>query len=48
LPGCDAHHQVIGGVVGKRETAAVEAVEGDQRREREPVVAVEQGVVPGE
>ena len=45
LPGGDVHHQFVGGVIGEREPSAVEAVEGDERGEREPLIAVDQGVI---
>jgi len=32
LSGGDVYHQVVGGIVGQRQAAAVEAVEGDKRR----------------
>jgi hypothetical protein len=41
----DLHDQVIGLVIGERQAAAVEAVEGDRRCECEPFVAVDQGMV---
>src|SRR6266702_5472216 len=41
----DLHDQIVGLVVGERQAAAVEAVEGDRRCEREPLVAVDQGMV---
>ena len=30
-PGCDVDYQVVGGIVGQGQAAAVEAVEGDER-----------------
>jgi len=45
LPGGDVYHQFVGGVVGEREPPAGEAAEGDERGEREPFIAVDQGVV---
>ena len=45
FPGRDLHDQLVGLVVGQRETPAVKSVEGDYPGEREPLVAVDQGVV---
>ena len=47
LPGGDAHNQVVGLVVGQGQPAAVQAVERDDRGERQPLVAVDEGVVAG-
>ncbi len=44
----DLHDQLVGLVVGERQAAAVQAVEGDHRGEREPLVAVDQGMVAGQ
>jgi hypothetical protein len=41
----DLHDQIVGLVVGERQAAAVQAVEGDHRCEREPFITVDQGVV---
>jgi hypothetical protein len=48
LAGGDLDHQIVGGVVGKRETASVEAVEGDERAQRELLVAVHQSMTSGQ
>src|SRR5450755_3095317 len=45
LPRGNVHHQIVGGVVVKRQAASVEAVEGDERGQREPLVAVDEGVI---
>ena len=41
----DLHDQIVGLVVGERQAAAVQAVEGDYPGKREPPVAVDQGMV---
>jgi len=41
----DLHDQFVGLVVGERQAAPVQAVEGDRRGKREPLVAVDQGMV---
>src|SRR6202000_361704 len=48
LSGGDAHDQVVGLVVGEGEAAAVEAVEGDDGGQGEPLVAVDECVVAGD
>jgi hypothetical protein len=48
VPGGDVHNQFAGLVVGQRQAAPVEAVEGDERGEREPLVAVDQCMVAGQ
>jgi hypothetical protein len=44
----DADDEVVGLVVGQCQPAAVEAIESDGRGEREPFVAVDEGVVAGD
>jgi len=41
----DLHHEIVGLVVGERQAAAVQPIEGNHCREREPLVAVDQGMV---
>ncbi len=41
----DLHDQFVCLVIGERQASAVQAVEGDHRSEREPLVAVDQGMV---
>lgn len=48
FPGGDRNHKVVGSVVGQRQTASVESAEGDDRREGESLVAVDQGMVAGD
>jgi hypothetical protein len=48
MPGGDADHQIVGGVVGEGEASAVEAVEGDDCGQRQSLVAVDEGVVAGD
>ena len=48
LAGGDADYQVVGLVVGQGEPAAVEAVERDDRGEREPLVTVDERAVAGD
>src|ERR1700761_3941419 len=43
----DCHHQVVGGVVAQGQATAVEPVEGDDRRQGKPLVAVDKGMVTG-
>lgn len=48
MSGGDADHQVVRGVVGEGEAAAVDAVEGDDRGQPEALVAVDEGMVAGD
>jgi hypothetical protein len=43
----NVHDELVGFVVGQREPAAVDSVEGDGRGQGEPLVAIDQGMVPG-
>ena len=44
----NGHDEFVSFVVGQRETAAVDSVEGDGRGQGKPLVAVDEGVVPGQ
>jgi hypothetical protein len=41
----DLHDQIVGLVISERQATAVQPVEGNHRREPEPFVAVDQGMV---
>src|SRR5580698_1572045 len=44
----NAYDELISLVVGESEATSVHAVEGDGRRQGEPLVAVDERVIPGE
>jgi hypothetical protein len=48
VPGGNLHDQLIGGVVGQGVPASVHAGEGDERVERQPFVAIDQRMIPGQ
>jgi len=47
ISGGNAHHEVVGGIIGQGQTAAVEPVEGDDRRKGESLVALDEGTAAG-
>src|SRR5437773_7477158 len=44
----NGHDELIGFVVGQREPTAVDPAEGDGRGQGEPLIAVDQRMVPGQ
>jgi hypothetical protein len=48
LTGGNLHDAVVRGVVGETKPAPVDAVEGDECAKRQPLVPVDEGMVPGQ
>jgi len=44
----DGDDELVGLVIGQGEPVPIDAIEGDDRREGEPFVAVNEGVIPGQ
>jgi hypothetical protein len=44
----DRHDELVGGIVGQDQPSAVDAVEGNQPGQGEPLVAVDEGMVAGQ